>query len=86
MIIEDLDWRDHAACVGADPELFFPIGTAGPALEQIERARQVCRRCPARPRCLAWALEHDVVSGIWGATTEDERRLIRGAAIRPRSG
>ena len=86
MITEDLDWRDRAACVDADPELFFPIGTAGPALEQIEQAKRVCLRCPARPRCLAWALEHDFVSGIWGATTEAERRLIRDAAIRPRSG
>jgi len=26
----------------ADPELFFPIGNAGPALLQLDQAKQVC--------------------------------------------
>ena len=36
-----------AACRDVDPELFFPIGDTGPALLQIDEAKQVCRRCPA---------------------------------------
>lgn len=42
------DWQNHAACRGVDPELFFPIGTMGPVILQIEQAKQVCRRCPVR--------------------------------------
>ena len=38
-------WRDRAACLDEDPELFFPIGNTGPAILQIEEAKAVCRRC-----------------------------------------
>jgi WhiB family redox-sensing transcriptional regulator len=40
-----MTWRNYAACLDEDPELFFPIGNTGPALRQIERAKPVCRRC-----------------------------------------
>lgn len=74
-------WRD-AACRHADPELFFPVGTAGPALRQIDEAKRICRACPAREACLAWALEHGVAAGVWGGTTENERRALRTNHIR----
>jgi WhiB family redox-sensing transcriptional regulator len=70
-------WRDHAACRGQDPDLFFPIGTTGPALAQLEQARAVCRRCPVQERCLEWALETDQTIGVWGGTTESERRALK---------
>jgi len=31
-------WRDRAACLGVDPELFFPDGNAGRALLQLDRS------------------------------------------------
>ena len=37
--IEDDDWRDHAACRDTNPDLFFPVGTTGPAIEQIDQAK-----------------------------------------------
>jgi len=40
-----MSWHSRAACLGADPELFFPIGETGPALSQIAEAKQVCGRC-----------------------------------------
>ncbi len=47
-----MDWRDRAACLDADPELFFPIGNTGPAILQIEEAKAVCRTCPVIDSCL----------------------------------
>jgi len=40
-----MTWRDRAACLDVDPELFFPLGNSDPALRQIEEAKAVCRRC-----------------------------------------
>lgn len=43
-----MNWRHEAACRWEDPDLFFPVGTGGPALLQIEEAKAVCHRCPVR--------------------------------------
>ena len=71
------DWRHRAACVGQDPELFFPTGTTGPARLQIEEAKQVCRSCDVREKCLNWALEAGQDHGVWGGMSEDERRALK---------
>jgi WhiB family transcriptional regulator, redox-sensing transcriptional regulator len=65
---------------GADADLFFPVGTIGPALPQIDEAKRICRACPAQAACLAWAIDHGVTSGVWGGTTEEERRALRRPA------
>jgi WhiB family transcriptional regulator, redox-sensing transcriptional regulator len=77
------DWRDDAACRDADPELFFPIGTTGPALRQVQEAIRICQACPMRTPCLAWALEHGITDGVWGGTTAEQRRAIRRPAAQP---
>ncbi|MFI6656461.1 WhiB family transcriptional regulator [Streptomyces sp. NPDC050523] len=69
-----LPWPERAACLGQDPELFFPVGNSGPALVQIDEAKAVCGRCPVVEQCLRWALKAGQVDGIWGGTTESERR------------
>jgi WhiB family transcriptional regulator, redox-sensing transcriptional regulator len=74
------EWRDDAACLHADPDLFFPIGLAGPALRQVDEAKRICLACPVRTPCLKWALGQGILSGVWGGTTEEERRAIRQAA------
>lgn len=71
------DWRRNAICRDTDPDLFFPVGTTGHALVQIDRAKQVCGECPASRDCLEFALETNQDSGIWGGTSEEERRKLR---------
>jgi WhiB family redox-sensing transcriptional regulator len=71
------DWRHYALCRDEDPELFFPIGTSGPALLQVEQAKAVCQRCSVTSECLQWALDSGQDAGVWGGMSEDERRLMK---------
>lgn len=73
----DYTWRSNAICRDTDPDLFFPIGTTGFALMQIDRAKEVCEQCPVKVDCLDYALETNQDSGIWGGTSEEERRTLR---------
>lgn len=81
------DWREDAACLKVDPELFFIVGAikAGtPQYRQAERAKAVCAQCSVSEACLQYALETDQNEGIWGGMTEDERRELRRRARRGR--
>lgn len=73
----DYTWRRSALCRDTDPELFFPIGTTGQALLQISRAKEVCCECPVKFECLDFAMETNQDTGIWGGTSEEERRQMR---------
>lgn len=79
-------WRD-AACrpgSGIDPELFHgPFRESTQARNtRVAAALQVCAGCPVRGRCLAEVLSFEGFyrSGIWGGTTEDDRRAAAKAA------
>jgi hypothetical protein len=45
-------------------------------------ASRVCQLCPVQTPCLRWALDTGQVSGIWGGTTEEERRALLRAPAR----
>ena len=72
---ERRDWWRSAACREADPELFFPVAARGPGADEIARAKAVCAACGVRRECLQYALATHQLHGVWGGTTEDERRL-----------
>ena len=71
------DWRALAMCRDSEPTLFFPIGSTGPALDQIEDAKAICLQCSVREECLNYALETNQEAGVWGGYAEDERRRLR---------
>jgi len=77
LTLESDEWRRKAACRDTDPDLFFPVGTTGPAIVQIENAKAVCRQCDAQAECLEYAIATNQDSGIWGGTSEEERRKLR---------
>ena len=67
-------WMAGAICAQTDPEVFFP--------ERAERikasdAKAVCSRCPVKDACLNWALDNGERYGVWGGTTERQRRKLR---------
>jgi WhiB family redox-sensing transcriptional regulator len=72
---ERRNWWESAACLEADPELFFPVATRGPGQDEIARAKEVCATCRVRRQCLQYALATRQPHGVWGGMTEDERRL-----------
>ena len=81
------DWRENALCRDENPELFFPVGEAGPAVDaQVRRAKNVCNRCQACADCLAWAVETGQDAGVWGATTARERRKLSRTRARQGAG
>ncbi len=75
------DWRVDSSCRDTDPDLFFPVGTTGVALDQIAAAKAVCDTCEAKEPCLEFALSTNQDSGVWGGTSEEERRKLRRAWV-----
>ncbi|MDX1469395.1 MAG: WhiB family transcriptional regulator [Acidimicrobiia bacterium] len=69
------DWKDEAACAGYPNSLFFPSKEA--SARQVEKAKAICSVCPVSEECIEYAMETNQRSGIWGGTTEDERRSLR---------
>ncbi len=82
LTLERDEWRKFAECRDTDPDLFFPVGTTGPALEQIANAKAVCRSCEVQGLCLEYAVSTNQDSGVWGGTSEEERRQMRRARQR----
>ncbi|MBT8216164.1 MAG: WhiB family transcriptional regulator [Acidimicrobiia bacterium] len=70
-------WQEQSACRSSDPEMFFPVGTTGQALDNIERAKAICTTCTVQEECLDYALNTNQEAGVWGGYAEDERRRLR---------
>lgn len=68
-----LMWMSFGLCRGYDPEFFFPHDAHGTAL-----AQRVCDECPVKEPCLAYALRNNLDHGVWGGTSERERKRLRG--------
>jgi WhiB family transcriptional regulator, redox-sensing transcriptional regulator len=68
-------------CMESDPEVFYS-GT-----EEMPRAWQdavkMCKTCPVRAACAAYALEADELFGVWGGLTANQRRKIRRGQTSP---
>ena len=62
-------WAASAKCSGMGDAL-FPEGT------DVKRIRQFCSDCPVQIDCLAEALDNRIEWGVWGGTSERERRAM----------
>lgn len=83
--VRDDGWQAIAACYGEDQSLFFApdyfeVGGAKNAREA--KAKLICRACPVREECLAYAMAIEEEHGVWGGLNERERRRLRARMIR----
>lgn len=66
-------WVCQAACAGLPTRYFFSDNP-----DDMNLALAVCRPCPVRDDCAAYALAIPILDGVWGGLTEaDRRRIIR---------
>lgn len=72
---EDTAWMRDGLCAQTDPEAFYPEKGGTTA-----SAKAVCQVCPVQAECLAYALARDERFGVWGGTSERERRQLRRRA------
>ena len=63
-------WIKRAFCAGANPDIFDDEASA-------ETARAYCSLCKVQVDCLTFALSFPDTSGVWGGTTEAERRALK---------
>ena len=73
------DWRQDAECAkpDVDTEQFFSNDR-----RVVAMAKKVCRECLVTEHCLQYAIEHGEASGVWGGTSENERRALRRRIMR----
>lgn len=64
-------WMNDGNCRNHPPEVFFPSDGVG-----VTIAQKICSTCPVKEPCLAYALEHRIDHGVWGGTSERQRRRI----------
>jgi len=75
--VMESNWMAQGNCADQPPSLFFPSDGVG-----VEVAKRLCVECPVRSDCLEYALANRIDHGVWGGTSERERRRI----LRARSG
>lgn len=69
------EWLKQGLCVGDDAEMWIAPGD----LPTTQRLKRICAECPVKEQCLEYALDlpERETMGVWGGTSERERRKIR---------
>jgi WhiB family redox-sensing transcriptional regulator len=70
---ETPEWMSLAACKGEDTQVFFPRGGFG-----AKAAIKFCGKCPVANDCLEYAVDNEILNGVWGGKSERERMRIIG--------
>lgn len=71
------EWMAEGNCRFEPPATFFPSDGVG-----VEVAKRICATCPVKEPCLEYALDYRIDHGVWGGTSERQRRRI----LRKRGG
>lgn len=76
VLAEKAPWKNDGACLGLDPDIFFPRQGAS-----AEPAKAICADCPVVQECLEFALRNREIHGVWGGVSERARRKLRRQRI-----
>jgi WhiB family transcriptional regulator, redox-sensing transcriptional regulator len=66
------EWMQQGNCKGFPPEVMIPENKSG-----VDRARKICADCVVKDVCLEYALVNNIEHGVWGGTSERQRREIK---------
>ena len=79
--LEDLlrrpGWHQDAACKGLGTARFV-VGRGG---GQYDAGRALSAGCPVRQECFSTALANPDLQGLWGGTSEVQRKAMRRGAV-----
>lgn len=67
-------WRDYAACLDMDTEMFFDRAEEDPVISQTVR-EFICGNCPVKDICLLEGIENKMW-GIWGGEELKNGQII----------
>ena len=81
-----LTWMKHASCHGTPTNTFYPpkLGIYDRDYD-TRRALATCEQCEVVDQCRQYAIDNDE-SGIWGGTTEGQRRHMKNGTQPKRRG
>ena len=68
-----INWVDRAACVGYDPELWFPMDKS---FVEMREPILVCNSCPVIQDCYKFAVTTRQHYGIWGGVLFTSKRIV----------
>jgi WhiB family redox-sensing transcriptional regulator len=70
-VLDERPWAVFSACREADPGVFFASSR-----DDERAALVVCATCTVRDECLDFAIETRERFGVWGGTTERQRKKL----------
>lgn len=76
-MVRRLSWRDEARCRDlsiSESDQFFSDDPE----DHRKVSEDYCFECPVRSLCLQSALENKDIWGVWGGTTQEQRRRTLG--------
>jgi WhiB family transcriptional regulator, redox-sensing transcriptional regulator len=76
--------EDQRACYGMDTEIFCGVEgeSTNDRVFREQEAVLICRGCELVDECLRWAMTYGE-RGVWGGTTDEDRRYLRTGKRRP---
>lgn len=79
LIKRDQDWRENASCLGLDTNRFIRDDDlrGKSQLAIYKESIEVCKQCEVRSECLAFAVEHAMVEGVWGGLIPSQRKGLK---------